>query len=163
MGYLNNPKATADTFDRDGWLHTGDQGFIDEEGMLTITDRIKEMIKVKGIGVAPAELEDLLLGHPKVEDVAVMGVKDDYSGELPKAYVVLKGGEKGNREIEEELKQYVKERKVRHKHIDGGIEFVSSIPKSASGKILRRVLRDQSNDTDKDTKVKHEVKEKAKL
>lgn len=66
MGYLNNPKATAETFEKDGWLHTGDQGIIDDEGMLTITDRIKEMIKVKGIGVAPAELEDLLLGHSKV-------------------------------------------------------------------------------------------------
>ncbi|KAL2042310.1 hypothetical protein N7G274_004799 [Stereocaulon virgatum] len=163
MGYLNNPKATAETFDREGWLHTGDQGFIDDEGMLTITDRLKEMIKVKGIGVAPAELEDLLLGHPKVEDVAVMGVKDDYSGELPKAYVVPKAGVEGDKQLEAELKQYVKERKVRHKHIDGGIDFVPVIPKSASGKILRRVLRDQSNKASKDTTVKHNVKEKAKL
>ena len=163
MGYLNNPKATAETFDSEGWLHTGDQGIIDEEGMLTITDRIKEMIKVKGIGVAPAELEDVLLGHPKVEDVAVMGVKDDYSGELPKAYVVLKGGQKGSKEIEAELKHYVKERKVRHKHVDGGIEFLPVIPKSASGKILRRVLRDQLKKADKDIANKHDVKEKAKL
>jgi acyl-coenzyme A synthetase/AMP-(fatty) acid ligase len=163
MGYLNNPKATAETFDSEGWLHTGDQGFIDDEGMLTITDRLKEMIKVKGIGVAPAELEDLLLGHPKVEDVAVMGVKDDYSGELPKAYVVPKAGVEGDKQLEAELKQYVKERKVRHKHVDGGIDFVPVIPKSASGKILRRVLRDQSNKASKDTTVKHDVKEKAKL
>ncbi|KAL8734360.1 MAG: hypothetical protein Q9166_001558 [cf. Caloplaca sp. 2 TL-2023] len=70
MGYLDNPKTTAETFDNGGWLHTSDQGFIDEEGLLTITDRIKEMINVKGMGFAPAGLEDLLLGHPKIEDTA---------------------------------------------------------------------------------------------
>lgn len=163
MGYLNNPKATADTFDSEGWLHTGDQGIIDEEGMLTITDRIKEMIKVKGIGVAPAELEDLLLGHPKVEDVAVLGMADDYSGELPKAFVVLKSGNEPSKEVELEMKLYVKERKVRHKHIDGGIDFVPLIPKSASGKILRRILKDQSKKADKGTRIRDDVKEKAKL
>ena len=99
MGYLNNEKATRETFDEDGWLHTGDQGAFDDEGMIHITDRIKELIKVKGIGVAPAELEDLLLGHPNVEDVAVLGIKDDYSGELPKAFVVLKPGVKESREV----------------------------------------------------------------
>lgn len=81
IGYLNDPKTTTETFDKDGWLH------IDEEGMLTITDRTKEIIKVKGIGVARAELEDLLFGHSKLEDVAVMSVSDDYTGERPKAYV----------------------------------------------------------------------------
>ena len=123
MGYLNNPKATAETFDKDGWLHTGDQGIIDGEGMLTITDRIKEMIKVKGIGVAPAELEDLLLGHPKVEDVAVMSVPDEYTGERPKAYVVLKAGIKDNQELGQELIKYVQEKKSRTKWITE-IEFV---------------------------------------
>lgn len=117
MGYLDNPKATAETFDGDGWLHTGDQGIIDDEGMLTITDRIKEMIKVKGIGVAPAELEDLLLGHPKVEDVAVMSVPDDYTGERPKAYVVPKSGIEGSQEFGQELIKYVQERKSRTKWI----------------------------------------------
>ena len=123
MGYLNNPKATVETFDEDGWLHTGDQGIIDEQGMLTITDRIKEMIKVKGIGVAPAELEDLLLGHPKVEDVAVMSVPDDYTGERPKAYVVLKAGIKGNQDVRRELIMYVQARKSRTKWISE-VEFV---------------------------------------
>ena len=123
MGYLNNSKATAETFDKDGWLHTGDQGIIDEEGMLTITDRIKEMIKVKGVGVAPAELEDLLLGHPKVEDVAVMSVPDDYTGERPKAYVVPKNGIKGSQEFGQELRNYVQERKSRTKWITE-VEFV---------------------------------------
>ena len=117
MGYLDNPKATAETFDQDGWLHTGDQGVIDKEGMLTITDRIKEMIKVKGIGVAPAELEDLLLGHSKVEDVAVMSVPDDYTGERPKAYVVPKHGFESSQELRQELIQYVQERKSRTKWI----------------------------------------------
>ncbi|KAI1926080.1 hypothetical protein LOZ12_000493 [Ophidiomyces ophidiicola] len=143
MGYLNNPKATRETFDEDGWLHTGDVGKIDEEGFITITDRIKEMIKVKGIGVAPAELEDLLLGHPHVEDAAVLAVSDDYSGEKPKAYVVLKPEQRGNniQAIGKDLIQYVQERKVRHKWLVE-VEFTDEIPKSASGKILRRVLRD---------------------
>lgn len=124
MGYLDNPKATAETFDKDGWLHTGDQGLIDEDGMLTITDRIKEMVKVKGIGVAPAGLEDLLLGHPNVEDVAVMSVPDDYTGERPKAYVVPNAGHEGcGQELAQELIKYVRERKSRTKWITE-VEFV---------------------------------------
>ncbi|CAL8581736.1 hypothetical protein XPA_007422 [Xanthoria parietina] len=162
MGYLNNPKATAETFDRDGWLHTGDQGFIDEEGLLTITDRIKEMIKVKGIGVAPAELEDLLLGHPEVEDTAVLGLHDDYSGERPKAYVVPKPGVVGDEAFGKGLIQYVKERKTRHKWVTE-IEFVEEIPKSASGKILRRVLKEKSKGASIGRVVREDVKEKAKL
>ncbi|KAI9875642.1 MAG: hypothetical protein M1830_008154 [Pleopsidium flavum] len=163
MGYLNNPKATAETFDSEGWLHTGDQGVIDDEGCLTITDRIKEMIKVKGIGVAPAELEDLLLGHPRVEDVAVLGLKDEYSGEKPKAYVVPNGGKgKGDAALGKELIKYVRERKVRHKWITE-VEFVAEIPKSASGKILRRMLRDKSSGASKETIVRDDVTEKAKL
>lgn len=161
MGYLDNTKATAETFDRDGWLHTGDQGIIDNEGMLTITDRIKEMIKVKGIGVAPAELEDLLLGHSKVEDVAVMSVPDDYTGERPKAYVVPKYEIEASQEFGQELIKYVKERKSRTKWITE-LEFVGTIPKSASGKILRRVLRDQTKAASS-TRIKDDVKEKAKL
>jgi acyl-coenzyme A synthetase/AMP-(fatty) acid ligase len=110
--------------------------------MIHISDRIKELIKVKGIGVAPAELEDLLLGHPKVEDVAVMSVKDDYSGELPKAYIVLKPGTEESTAIGKEIIEYVKEKKVRYKWVKE-VEFISEIPKSPSGKILRRILRDK--------------------
>ncbi|GAB7365988.1 hypothetical protein MBLNU230_g7315t1 [Neophaeotheca triangularis] len=141
MGYLNNEKATRETFDSDGFLHTGDQAMIDAEGRVTITDRIKEMVKVKGIGVAPAELEDLLLGHEMVEDVAVLGVQDEYSGEVPKAFVVLKEGVQGSDRVGRQLLGYVREKKVRYKWVKE-VEFVGEIPKSASGKILRRVLRD---------------------
>lgn len=162
MGYLNNEKATKDTFDSEGYLHTGDQAMIDEEGMVTITDRIKEMIKVKGIGVAPAELEDLLLGHEFVEDVAVLSVKDDYSGEKPKAYVVRKKGSPGEKEVGEALLRYVKEKKVRHKWVKE-VEFIGEIPKSASGKILRRLLRDKSRGASEGVVVRDEVAAKAKL
>ena len=143
MGYLNNEKATKETFDEDGFLHTGDQGAIDEHGVITILDRLKEMIKVKGIGVAPAELEDTLLGHEKVEDVAVLGIPDEYSGEVPKAYIVPKAGNEGGQQLGRELIAYVREKKVRYKAVKE-IEFIDEIPKSASGKILRRVLRDMA-------------------
>lgn len=144
MGYLHNDEATKQTFDEDGFLHTGDQGVIDAAGFVTITDRIKEIIKVKGIGVAPAELEDLLLGHPKVEDCAVLSMPDERAGERPKAYVVLKSGHEyeAGEAAGLEILEYVQERKIRHKWIKE-VELTSEIPKSASGKILRRVLRDQ--------------------
>lgn len=169
MGYLNNEKATRETFEQDGYLRTGDQGSIDENGLITIQDRIKELIKVKGIGVAPAELEDLLLGHPKVEDVAVLGILDDYSGELPKAFVVLKQGvassddEAKLKAVGNELMKYVRERKTRYKHVKE-IEFVDVIPKSASGKILRRMLRDQAKDGKRGVVVRDEgAREKSML
>jgi acyl-CoA synthetase (AMP-forming)/AMP-acid ligase II len=162
MGYLNNEKATRETFDEDGWLHTGDAGSIDEEGMIHIHDRIKELIKVKGIGVAPAELEDLLLGHPKVEDVAVLGIKDDYSGELPKAFVVLKPGVQQSPGVAKELIAYVKEKKVRYKWIKE-VEFLNVIPKSPSGKILRKLLRDRAEGVERGLVVRDGVGEKAML
>ncbi|KAJ9648829.1 hypothetical protein H2199_000742 [Coniosporium tulheliwenetii] len=162
MGYLNNEKATKETFDADGFLHTGDQGMIDEEGMVYILDRIKEMIKVKGIGVAPAELEDLLLGHDMVEDVAVLGMKDDYAGELPKAFVVLKAGVPESEKTAKELLAFVREKKTKYKWIKE-IEFIKEIPKSASGKILRRLLRDKKSGADKVVVVRDAVGEKAML
>lgn len=161
MGYLNNEKATNETFSEGGWLRTGDQGMIDEEGMITITDRIKEMIKVKGIAVAPAELEDLLLGHDNVEDCAVMSIPDDYSGEKPKAYVVAKKRPQSV-ELGKELLQYVKDKKVRHKWIKE-IEFVDMIPKSSSGKILRRVLKEKTKTGQTGLTVREEYRERAKL
>ncbi|KAH6869045.1 CoA ligase [Thelonectria olida] len=147
MGYLDNPKATAETFDKDGFLHTGDIGKFDEEGMLSITDRMKEMIKVKGIGVAPAELENLLLGHPFVNDAAVCGVPDDRAGERPKAFVVLKPSmTKTPVQAAQDLIQFVKAEKARHKWVVE-IEIVPKIPKSPAGKILRRRLRQSPKDS----------------
>ncbi|EOD44087.1 putative 4-coumarate- ligase protein [Neofusicoccum parvum UCRNP2] len=159
MGYLDNAAATAETFGAGGWLRTGDQGAIDRDGVVTILDRIKEMIKVKGIGVAPAELEDLLLGHAAVEDAAVLGVPDDYAGEVPKAYVVLKEGVEPAEAAGRELLAYVRASKVAYKRVRE-VEFVDEIPKSASGKILRRVLREGKG---KGVVVREAVKEKAML
>jgi 4-coumarate--CoA ligase len=112
MGYLNNEKATRESYTEDGFLRTGDQAVVGRDGMVTITDRIKEMIKVKGIAVAPAELEDLLLGHPQVEDCAVLGIPDEYSVENPKAYVVSKAEVEPGQELGRKLLKHVKERKV---------------------------------------------------
>jgi len=143
MGYLDNPTATASTFDEDGFLHTGDQGYIDDIGLVHITDRLKEMIKVNGIGIAPAELEDLLLGHPMVEDVAVLGIPDEKSGEAAKAYIVVAKDAKADEKTGKDILAYVREKKVRHKWLTE-VEFIPEIPKSASGKILRRILRDMN-------------------
>jgi len=164
MGYLNNEAATRDTFDADGYLHTGDQGFINSEGLLTITDRIKEMIKVNGHAVAPAELEDLLLGHSSIEDVAVLGIPDEVSGEAPKAFVVLKPGSSANnaeemQKVGKQLLDYVKDKKIRYKWLTE-IEFVEQIPKSPSGKILRRVLKDRVKEGKVGVVVREAVKAK---
>ncbi|KLO79038.1 phenylacetyl-CoA ligase [Fusarium fujikuroi] len=141
MGYLDRPKETAASYLEDGFFKTGDLGSIDNEGFITIHDRIKEMIKVRGHAVAPAELEDLLHGHPKVKDAAIIGISDDYSGETPRAFVVLADGVHGGPEVVKELQDFVAERKAKHKRLSGGVEFMDQIPKSPSGKILRRVLK----------------------
>jgi len=138
-GYLNKPDATADTIDADGWLHTGDIGIIDEHGHMTIVDRMKELIKFKGFQVAPAELEALLITHPKVADVAVIGVPDDEAGELPKAFVTEQPGESVTLE---EIQALVSEHLVSYKQIRE-LEIIEAIPKSASGKILRKDLRNR--------------------
>lgn len=154
MGYLDNPEATANTFDKDGFVHTGDIGLFDQEGLLAITDRMKEMIKVKGIGVAPAELENLLLGHPLVDDVAVCGIANERAGERPKAYVVLKSvGFSKPVEAAKVIFEYVKKEKARYKWIKE-IEIVSKIPKSPAGKILRRKLRDMASGGSKNVVVR---------
>ncbi|PNP78974.1 hypothetical protein FNYG_07839 [Fusarium nygamai] len=141
MGYLDNPEATESTFDKDGFLHTGDIGYFDHDGMLAITDRLKEIIKVKGVGVAPAELEDLLLGHPHVDDVAVCGVPDERAGERPKAFIVLKSSEVSRPvKAAKEIFEYVRKEKARYKWLKE-IELVTTIPKSPAGKILRRKLQ----------------------
>nr|MBA2733819.1 AMP-binding protein [Acidobacteriota bacterium] len=133
-GYLNQPEATAQTIDDEGWLHTGDIGYADEEGHFFIVDRAKELIKYKGFQVAPAELEAVLLAHPAIADAAVIPFPDEEAGEIPKAFVVLKG-EAG----EQEIMDFVSERVAPYKKIRR-MEFIGQIPKSPSGKILRRVL-----------------------
>jgi 4-coumarate--CoA ligase len=137
-GYLNNTKATAETIDSDGWLHTGDVGYYDDEGYFFIVDRIKELIKFKGFQVAPAELEALLLTHPDVADVAVIGVPDAEAGELPRAYIVAKLGM--NPSIDN-IKQFVADKVSNFKQLRGGVQFVQSIPKLETGKIIRRDVR----------------------
>jgi Acyl-CoA synthetases (AMP-forming)/AMP-acid ligases II len=136
-GYLNNPEATANTIDSDRWLHTGDIGYADDDGHFYIVDRVKELIKYKGFQVAPAELEAILLVHPAIADAAVIPCRDDEAGEVPKAFVVLKGETSA-----EAIMEFVAERVAPHKKIRF-VEFVEQIPKSASGKILRRVLVEQ--------------------
>ena len=140
MGYLDNPTATAESFDEEGFFHTGDVGHIDNEGLLYIEDRIKEMIKVRGQQVAPAELEDVLQGHKDVEDCAVLGIPDDYSGEKPKAYVVLREGVEPSEALGRRLLNAVKEKKSAYKRLLE-VEFTDAIPKSPTGKLLRRVLK----------------------
>ncbi|CAK7199384.1 hypothetical protein SEUCBS139899_002063 [Sporothrix eucalyptigena] len=152
MGYLNQPEATAETFTSDGFLRTGDVGYIDKDGFVRIVDRIKEMIKVKGSQVAPAEIEDVLHSHPSVQDCAVLGIPDAYSGERPKAHIILKSSIEASAALGQELMDYVKERRVRYKWVKE-IEFTSDIPKNPSGKILRRVLRERDNGKNNSTNL----------
>lgn len=185
LGYLNNQKATAETFvyDEDGrWVRTGDEALVTKAPSgnehVVIVDRIKELIKVKGtfepfdhvshspkppkklVGghswtdkkkpptghqVAPAELEAHLLSHPAVADCAVIQVPDDRAGEVPKAFVVKSAATAGqpDDEVARALLKHVEEHKAPYKWIKGGVEFLDVVPKSPSGKILRRLLRDQ--------------------
>ena len=143
MGYLDDPDKTEECLSHSGWLRTGDVGHYDEDGYFFITDRIKELIKVRGYQVAPAELEALLLTHEAINDVAVIQIPDDSAGELPRAYVVLQATEDAQKTTEEDIKAWVKEKVAPYKRLEGGVIFTDVIPKSASGKILRRILRDQ--------------------
>lgn len=137
-GYLKNPDATARTIDADGWLHTGDIARVDEGGSLRIVDRIKELIKYKGYQVAPAELEALLLTHPAIADAAVIPLPDEEAGQVPKAFVVA-----GATVTPDEIIQFVSERVAPYKKVRV-VEIIDEIPKSASGKILRRVLMERT-------------------
>jgi 4-coumarate--CoA ligase len=144
-GYYNNPIATAESFDSEGWYHTGDIGKVDEHGNVYITDRLKDLIKYNGFQVAPAQLEDMLLGHAAVADVAVIGVySDERATELTRAYVVAAAGYTGDEQLGERLQKWLNERVAPHKKLRGGVRFVEAIPKSNAGKILRRVLVEQA-------------------
>lgn len=136
-GYLNNDDATKHCIDEDGWFHSGDIGYADEDGYFYIVDRLKELIKYKAYQVAPAELEALLVSHDAIADAAVIPSPDEEAGEIPKAFVVLKGDISA-----EEIMKWVANEVAPHKKIRK-LEFVDEIPKSASGKILRRVLVEQ--------------------
>ncbi|MEV7770115.1 4-coumarate--CoA ligase family protein [Kitasatospora sp. NPDC086791] len=136
-GYLGRPAETAAVIDAEGWLHTGDVGYVDERGYLHIVDRVKELIKYKGYQVAPAELEAVLLGHPQIADAAVIGVTDADGTECPKAFVVRAPG---SGLTAEEVTGYVAGQVAPYKKVRA-VEFVDAVPKSAAGKILRRELR----------------------
>ena len=136
-GYLNRPDETRATVDAAGWLHTGDIGHADADGHFFIVDRLKELIKYKGMQIAPAELEAVLLSHPAVADAAVVPRKDDEAGEIPHAFVVLKAPATAA-----ELMAFVAARVAPYKKIRR-LTFIDAVPKSPSGKILRRVLRER--------------------
>ncbi|MGH3565895.1 MAG: 4-coumarate--CoA ligase family protein [Pseudonocardia sp.] len=138
LGYLNNSEATAAIIDADGYLHTGDVATVDADGVFTIVDRVKELIKYKGYQVPPAELEALLLTHDKIADAAVIGVRDDEGEEVPKAFVVRQ--QAGADLTADDVMTFVAERIAPHKKVRV-VEFIEEIPKSASGKILRKDLR----------------------
>jgi len=139
-GYLNNEEATKDTFYPGNWLRTGDVAYYDDEGYFYITDRIKELIKVKGFQVPPAELEAILREHPKILEAAVYGIPHECSGEVPRALIVLRPKMECT---EEEIYEYVSSRVAPYKRLDGGILFSTEIPKNPTGKILRKVLKEK--------------------
>ncbi|XP_065302624.1 uncharacterized protein [Dermacentor albipictus] len=135
-GYHNKPEATAAVLDKDGWFRSGDAGYRDDTGKLHVVERLKDMIKCLDQQLAPAELEALLSQHPLVAEAAVVGIDHPDMGEAPTAFVVAEG-----RVEEEELKQLVAEQAARHKHLHGGVVFVDHLPKTDTGKIMRRQLR----------------------
>ena len=151
-GYLNNPEGTKNALTEDGYFKTGDVGYQDKEGNFYITDRVKELIKYKGFQVPPAELEGLLASHPKIDDVAVIGIYNkEQATEVPRAYVVPAPGVKGNRETEKDIVAWLQAKVASHKRLRGGVRFVDEVPKSASGKILRRVLKVRAQEEEQKT------------
>ncbi|XP_026752676.1 probable 4-coumarate--CoA ligase 1 [Galleria mellonella] len=137
-GYWNNEAATKETLDSEGWLHTGDVAYYDEDHYFYIVDRTKELIKVKGNQVSPTEIESVIMEQPEVADVAVVGMPDALAGEVPKAFVVLKPNYKLT---EKQVYDLVAEKLTRYKHLEGGVAFLDSIPRNAAGKIMRNELK----------------------
>jgi len=137
-GYWKAPEETAHAL-RNGWLYTGDIGHVDADGYTYVVDRKKEMIKYKGFGIAPAEIEALLLEHPAILDSAVIGISDDEAGELIKGLVVLR---KDHTATEEDILTFANGKLAGYKKVHF-IEFIDAIPKTASGKILRRELKER--------------------
>lgn len=156
-GYLNKPEATAKVIDGDGWFHTGDVAYVDEDGYFYIVDRIKELIKYNGYPIAPAELEAVLLSHPEIADAAVIPSPHPSTGEVPKGFVVLKG-----EATAEEIMEFVAGLVASHKRIRR-LEIVDKIPKSASGKILRRLLVQQEIANIKEKPLEPQLTENSQL
>jgi long-chain acyl-CoA synthetase len=140
IGYWNKPEATKEML-RDGWLHTGDTGSMDEEGYIKFLGRTRELIKCSGFSVFPAEVEDLLYRHPAVKEAAVIGINDPYRGESPKAFIILKDGYAG-KVTEKEILDWSKDNMAAYKR-PKFIEFREELPKTAAGKVLKRVLVQQ--------------------
>lgn len=152
-GYLNNVEGTKNALTEDGYFKTGDVGYQDKDGNFYITDRVKELIKYKGFQVPPAELEGYLAGHDKIDDAAVIGIfKDELATEVPRAYIVPKKGIEASKALEDEIVGWIAAKVANHKKLRGGVRFVDEIPKSASGKILRRVLKTQALEEEKKNK-----------
>ncbi|KAF2669778.1 phenylacetyl-CoA ligase [Microthyrium microscopicum] len=153
-GYWNKPEATAETLttDKQGkiWLKTGDIAYIDDQNRFYIVDRKKELIKVKGNQVAPAELEALLLDLDPVADAAVIGVSIE-DEEYPRAYIQVK---EGQTLTEAQVHEFMNKRVAFHKRLTGGVRFIDAIPKNPSGKILRKILKDAANAEQKAPKAK---------
>ena len=148
-GYLNNPEGTKNALTDDGYFKTGDVGYQDKDGNFYITDRVKELIKYKGFQVPPAELEGYLAGYEKIDDCAVIGIyRDDIATEVPRAYVVPKKGVEAGKSLEDEIVKFISDKVANHKKLRGGVRFVDEIPKSVSGKILRRVLKQKAQEED---------------
>ncbi|CAM0141002.1 unnamed protein product [Umbelopsis sp. WA50703] len=152
LGYLNMPEETAQTVDKDGYLHTGDIAIVDENNQWYIVDRVKELIKYKGFQVAPAELEALLLTSDLIADCAVIGVYDaSQATELPRAYVKLAPGTPDDQATAKAIEEFVAKNVAHHKKLRGGVRFIAEVPKSAAGKILRKELRTAANEELKST------------
>ncbi|CAI2174849.1 6743_t:CDS:2 [Funneliformis geosporum] len=142
--YLNNKAATDACIDPEGWLHTGDIATVDETGNFYIVERVKELIKYKGFQIPPAELESLLLTHPSIADAAVIGIYSNQEAtEYPVAYVVLQQNIPKSDQLKEEIKGFIAQNVANYKKLRGGVLFIDQIPKSESGKILRRILRER--------------------
>lgn len=149
-GYLNNPEGTKNALTEDGYFKTGDVGYQDKHGNFYITDRIKELIKYKGFQVPPAELEGILSDNDKIDDVAVIGIyKEQDATEVPRAYIVPKKGVEAGKALEKEIMDWLASKVANHKRLRGGVRFVDEIPKSVSGKILRRVLKAKAQEEEK--------------
>ncbi|KAK3077137.1 hypothetical protein LTS18_011120, partial [Coniosporium uncinatum] len=141
-GYLNNPEGTKHALTDDGYFKTGDVGYQDKNGNFYITDRVKELIKYKGFQVPPAELEGLLQDHPAVADVGVIGIyNESQATEVPRAYIVAAEGVAKSKDTEKQIVDWIAGKVAGHKRLRGGVTFIDEIPKSASGKILRRLLK----------------------